>query len=486
MTGGVYLQDPDLPKGARIYFVGICGTGMASVAGLCKEAGFVVGGSDVGVYPPMSTMLEELKISVDTPYDAANVRRFGPDLAVIANALSRGHVELEYVCSEEGVPYTSFPALVGSLFLKRQQSIVVAGTHGKTTTTSLIAHVLQEAGLSPSFLIGGVPRNFPQSFGLGGGRHFVIEGDEYDTAFFDKGPKFLHYRPRYLVLNNVEFDHADIYPNVEAIDRQFAALVGKVQDPRRVIANVDDPGVERVLRSLELERRVTRVSTRGNDVEADVCVRGIEVRQGMWEGTICSRSFGDFVVRTDLSGEQNIWNIAQTIGLLGQIGIDGDAALTALQLVEHIKSFRGVARRFDHLGSTRGIDVFEDFAHHPTAVRLVLEGMRREYPGRRLLVAFEPRNATARRNVFQEAFAKSLATADRIFVGACPVDNRIPEGQRMSTEAMVAEIGPKARAFSQNDELLEALLEGVQSGDLVVFMSSGAFSGIQHRFAKAL
>ncbi|MEY4632201.1 MAG: hypothetical protein RIQ81_2321 [Pseudomonadota bacterium] len=474
----------------KVYFVGIGGTGMASVAGLMQSAGYQISGSDVGIYPPMSTMLEELKIPVFSPYNEENIRRAAPDLVVIANALSRGNVELEYVLSA-GIPYTSFPAICGDTFIKDRVGVVVTGTHGKTTTTSLLAHILTELGEDPGFVVGGIPRNFPRSFHLGRGKTFIIEGDEYDTAFFDKGPKFLHYYPNHLILNNLEYDHADIYPNVEAIEAQFAKLCGIVPANGVIFANVDDPGIARLLGKVSPAAKVVKVSTSGQTPGAEVSVRGITARadgpeEQIWTARIQTRTLGEIAIETHLSGKHNIANIAQVIACIESLAKLGHLKnpLTAERIQAALASFKNVKRRLDHLASGKGIDVYEDFAHHPTAVGLVIEGFRTAYPGRRLLVAFDPRNATSRRNVFQDAFAQKLGMADRVFIGPCPEDKRIPVDQRMDTRAMASSIGEKARAYDSHEALLDALKGTLHKGDAVIFMSSGSFNGIQHELAR--
>ncbi len=477
----------------KIYFMGIAGTGMAAVAGLFQEAGATVVGSDQEIYPPMSTMLEELKINVWSPYAAGNIIAEEPDLVVVANALSRGNPEIEHVLSNN-IAYTSFPKLMGEEILQQRDSIVVTGTHGKTTTTSLLTHMLEQLGEQPGFLIGGLPRNFPRSFRLGAGKPFVVEGDEYDTAFFDKGPKFLHYRPKFLILNNLEFDHADIYKNVEEIEAQFAKVIKLVAEPKHIIANVDDPGIARVLKSLGMETKVTRVSTLGKNQEnTDVWLASSSPAKSStglpeWLAVFGSKSLGEIPVQTGLTGEHNMANIAMVLACLEAMkGVEAlRSPLSAQRLGECLRSFLGVRRRLDMLGSIEGIDVFEDFAHHPTAIKTVINGFRKTYPHRRLLVAFEPRNATSRRNVFQKEFAASLALADLVFIGKCPVDQRIPADQRMNTEEMRGKIGNKARAFADNTELLEALVQEARPGDSILFMSSSSFSGIQHQLCTHL
>ena len=483
---------PPLRPGAHLYFLGIGGTGMATVAGLCLEAGWHVSGSDAGVYPPMSTMLAELGVKVRTPYQASNLDGVRPDLVVVANVLSRGNPELEQVLAM-GIPYTSFPALLGSLFLESRRSIVVAGTHGKTTTSSLLAHVLHELGEDPSFMVGGIPRNFPRSYRLGRGETFVIEGDEYDTAFFDKGPKFLHYRPKHLILNNLEYDHADIYPNLEAIAAQFRKVAALVKKPRSIIANADDPGMTLLLRDGSLPPDVTRVATLGQAKDCDVAVTATTAEVGpqgdqVWRARLVTKGLGTFEVATGLSGRHNLANIAQVVACLINVDHEGGLrqALDPQKLAAAIASFKAPKRRLDLLASHAGVDIYEDFAHHPTAVGLVIEGLKAVYPNRRLMVAFEPRSASNRRNVFEDAYARTLNLADRVYIGECLADQRIPPESRFDPGRLTAAIGSKAQFYASNAELLLGLKRDLAEGDLVVFMSSGSFSGIQHHLAKDL
>ena len=481
----------ELKKGAKVYFMGIGGTGMAAVAGLCQEAGYDVVGSDGAMYPPMSTMLDELKIKVYTPYQESNLGAAKPDLVVTANALSRGHVELEALL-RSGIPYTSFPKLMGDQFLSKRIAVVVTGTHGKTTTSSLLSHVLNELGEDPGFVIGGIPHNFPRSFRLGSGKTFVIEGDEYDTAFFDKGPKFMHYHPHHLIINNIEYDHADIYSSVEAIEKQFENVAQLVPKAGSIMANWDDERVRGVFSRVKPIGRVIKVSTTGKDKNADVWLGEWSAREKtrgtqVWTADIHTKTWGKIVVETTLSGIHMLANITQVVATIESLSNGGFIKrVSGEQIAAAIQSFKSVARRLDHLGHAGDIDVFEDFAHHPTAVGLVIEGFKAVYPSRRLHVAFEPKNATSRRNTFQKDYVKKFGLADAVYIGPCPEDKRIPIEQRMNTMELASEIGKKAAAFHSNDDLLNKMIDNIKPGDAVIFMSAGSFSGIQYKLLDAL
>jgi UDP-N-acetylmuramate: L-alanyl-gamma-D-glutamyl-meso-diaminopimelate ligase len=341
-------------------------------------------------------------------------------------------------------------------------------------------------------VIGGIPHNFPRSFRLGSGKTFVIEGDEYDTAFFDKGPKFLHYHPHHLILNNIEYDHADIYSSVEAIEAQFDAVTSLVPSNGAIIANWDDARVKNVFNRIKPKGKIVRVSTLGLDQSADVWLgewKASEKNRGtqVWRASIHTKSWGELKIETTLSGKHMLANICQVIATIESLSSSGHIKkVDAKQLQQAISSFRSVARRLDHLGNAGDIDVFEDFAHHPTAVGLVIEGFKAVYPQRKLHVAFEPKNATSRRNTFQNDYVKKLGLADEIYIGPCPEDKRIPPEQRMNIAELANQIGKKAHAFQSNDELLNKMIESIHSGDAVIFMSAGSFSGIQYKLLDAL
>lgn len=475
----------------KVYFMGIAGTGMGSVAGLALQSGWQVAGSDANIYPPMSDMLNELNIKVTTPYDAKNLKEYNPDLVVVANVLSKNHVEVKELLSE-GIPYTSYPEFLGTNFLSKRHSVVVSGTHGKTTTTSLLTHILRELGESPGYMIGGIPKAFKKSFDIGTRPVFVIEGDEYDTAFFDKESKFLHYHPKHLILNNIEFDHADIFQSIEDIYKMFEKLLKKVANPSQIIANIDDPGVAEVLKRSGLARQVTSVSAWGKNSSTPYRVLQTRVLEAkaesqIWEVALSTTRWGDVKCKTTLSGDYNAANLCQIVACLDSLMSSKVIATQNFEAIQKaVISFQNVKRRLDHLGTVGDIIVMEDFAHHPTAVKLLIETLKRNFPNRRLIAAFEPRNATSRRKIFEKQYAEVLSKSDIALIGACPEDQRIPIDERMNTKNIAEAIGPTAHCFSKNEDLQSWLLTHLQAADLLVFMSSGSFSGIQHSTLEAL
>ncbi len=472
----------------RLFFSGIAGTGMGSVAGLFQALGYFVAGSDNAIYPPMSTMLEKLGIRVFSPYSEKNIDEFKPDLVIVGNALSRGHPEADYVMRKQ-IPFTSFPALLGEEILSKKETIVVSGTHGKTTTTALICHLLEGLGLNPSYLIGGVPKDKEHSFHVGDGPLFAIEGDEYDTAFFDKGPKFLHYRPKYLIVNNIEYDHADIYANIEEIYTQFIKLMRLVDEPKNIIANIDNPGVREVLTRMDYWDKVTSVATLGEQGAATFTFkRRLDTdADERWSGTIHHENHGSAALNLSIPGEHNLANAAMAYSLLMRLKEAGSLNISKEadhKLGDLFKSFAGVKRRIELVAKNSGIFIYEDFAHHPTAVAEGLKSLRFAHPQKRLLVAFEPKNATSRRNVFTHELAKSLGLADGIYIGACPLDLRIPEEQRMDTKVLGDLIGSKAKIFDDNQHLWNSLRLDIKKEDIIVFMSSSSFDGMQKNAAE--
>ena len=463
----------------KAHLSGICGTAMASLAGLLSQRGDAVTGSDQDVYPPMSTQLEALGIPVRSPYDGANVPE-DADLVVIGNALSRGNPEVETVLDRKQ-RMTSLPALLADAFLRGRRSIVVAGTHGKTTTTSLLAFLLERAGVAPSFLVGGVPVDFGRSFRLATGPHFVVEGDEYDSAFFDKRPKFVHYLPDVAILGNVEFDHADIYPDLAAVQTAFVRLLSVI--PRRglVVAGIESPALAAIL-----PRAFCRVETFGIGVTADWRADDVRATPTGWHFRLARRGgdLGEFEI--GIPGEHNVRNALGALAAAAAEGVEPEAARPAL------REFRGVKRRLELRGIARGIAVYDDFAHHPTAVRETLKAMRSLGSGPaagRVVAVFEPRSYTSRTRVFQEEFGAAFGEADLTVVAAAHLPGKVPEGQRLSEADLVRSVRAKGREalfIPDVDDIVAELRRQLREGDRVAVLSNGAFGGIHEKLLAAL
>jgi UDP-N-acetylmuramate: L-alanyl-gamma-D-glutamyl-meso-diaminopimelate ligase len=460
----------------KVHLSAICGTAMASLAGLLRARDHEVTGSDQDVYPPMSTQLEALGIPIRSPYAEANVPA-DADLVVIGNALSRGNPEVEVVL-ERRQRYTSLPALLAEEFLRERRSLVVAGTHGKTTTTGLLAFLLHESGLDPSFLIGGVPRDFGRSDRLGSGPHFVIEGDEYDCAFFDKRPKFVHYLPSVAVIGNVEFDHADIYPDLDAVKLAFTRLLLVVPRNGLVVAGTESPHLESIL-----DQARCPVVTFGLHEGADY--RAVDVEPTP-EGTrfrLLRRGRDEAEVRLALSGDHNVRNALAALAVAANEGVSPAQACAALS------RFGGVKRRLEKRGEAGGIAVYDDFAHHPTAVAATLAALRALGGTGRLVAVFEPRSYTSRTRLFQADFARAFAAADRVVVAAAHLPGKVPEGQRLSEAELVAGIraeGTEAAFVPTVDAIVRGLVGELRPGDRVAILSNGGFGGIHDKLLRAL
>jgi UDP-N-acetylmuramate: L-alanyl-gamma-D-glutamyl-meso-diaminopimelate ligase len=460
----------------KIHLSAICGTAMASLAGLLREQGHEVTGSDQDVYPPMSTQLEALGIPIRSPYAEENVPQ-DAHLVVIGNALSRGNPEVEAVLDRRQ-RYTSAPALIAEEFLRPRTSLVVAGTHGKTTTTSLLAFLMHRAGLDPSFLVGGIPVDFGHSYRLASGRHFVIEGDEYDCAFFDKRPKFVHYLPDVAIVGNLEFDHADIYPDLAAVQLAFVRFLNVI--PRRglLVAGTESPALVEVL-----PKARCRVDTFGLHEGADW--RAVDVRaegQGSRFRLLRrGRDEGEFALR--LGGEHNVRNALAALAAAAEAGVQPAAAREALA------AFCGVKRRLEVRGVAGGVTVYDDFAHHPTAVAATLSALRSLGGPGRLVAVFEPRSYTCRTRVFQDDFARAFRGADRVIVAAAHLPGKVPEGQRISEKDLVAGMrreGTDAAFVPTVDEIVRTLVRELRPGDRVAVLSNGGFGGIHDKLLLAL
>src|ERR1700732_2557699 len=428
-----------MSKPRHIHLIGICGTAMASLAGMLQERGFRVTGSDAAAYPPMSTFLESLGIPGAQPFAEANLDP-RPDLIVVGNALSRGNAEVERVLDER-IPFSSLPQILHDEFLVGKEVLVVAGTHGKTTTTSMLAWIFETAGLQPSFLIGGIAENFGRSFGLGDGKHFILEGDEYDTAFFDKGPKFLHYFPDAVILTSVEFDHADIYKDLDAVETAFKRLVNLIPRRGRMIAFDGMAGGAAESASLErcLSNSFCPIERYGTSERADwkIADLKLEAVQTSWSILHQGRHWADF--EFPLAGEYNVWNATAAAAMAAAYGISKQEIAAAL------KTFKSVKRRLEVTALVNGITIIDDFAHYPTAIAGTLKALRSRYAGARLWAILEPRSNTLRRNVFQNELAKSLAVADEVVVANVFKSESIPERERMDVDALAAELQKQGR-----------------------------------------
>jgi UDP-N-acetylmuramate: L-alanyl-gamma-D-glutamyl-meso-diaminopimelate ligase len=450
---------------------------MSALAGMLQARGFRVTGSDQNVYPPMSTQLEALGIELRQGF-LPNHLADHPDLIVVGNAVSRSNPEVQAML-EQGLPFLSFPQALAEFFLGDRHPIVVVGTHGKTTTASLMAWVLESAGLDPSYMIGGIPCNFGTNYKLGSGGYFVVEGDEYDTAFFDKGPKFLHYRPRSAILTSVEFDHADIYRDLDHVKEAFRRFVRILPSDGYLAAGVDFPQVVDVLAAVPCGWEGYGVSAQANwravDIEAGAEMTRFLVRhQDQRIGTI----------RWELVGRHNIQNALGVIAVARRLGLPFD------DIRKGIQSFAGVKRRQEVRGVAREIIVIDDFAHHPTAIRETLAALRARYDGRRLWAIFEPRSATSRRAIFQEDFVEAFAEADRVVIAGLFSPEKIAPEAQLAPGRLAQDIacryGKEAVYLPAVDAIVEHVATAARPGDVVAIMSNGGFGGIHEKLLEAL
>ena len=460
----------------KVYLIGICGTAMASLAGMLGEKGYVVCGSDSDVYPPMSDFLDRHGIAVFKGYNAENLAKAKPDLVVVGNALSRGNAEVEYTL-DSGIRYASMAETVKELFIRGKSSIVVAGTHGKTTTTAMLAWILETAGRKPSFLVGGIAENFGRSFQVADGPDFVIEGDEYDTAFFDKGPKFLHYLPRIVLLKNIEFDHADIYADLEAIKTSFRRLINIVPRSGLIVAGVDSPVVKELIPAA-----FSRVATAGIGL-GEWQARNIEpCAEGMsFEVVRNVEPLGRFNI--PMMGVFNVQNALGAIVVARELNVDNETIQRALT------TFKSVKRRLELRGEANGIRVYDDFAHHPTAVGETLRAVRGRFPNQRVWAVFEPRSQTCRRRVFEEAFIESFDSADVTILARVYGASRLDPEQMLSPDRVVAGIrsrGKIAHTPGSTDDIVALIASQAGPGDQVVIMSNGGFDNIHNKLLDRL
>ena len=466
----------------NVHLIAACGVGMASLAGMLKEKGFRVTGSDANVYPPMSTQLAALGIPLLSPYASGNIPE-DADLVVVGNAVTRENPEAREAV-RRGIPALSMPQVLADLFLGGKEPIVVAGTHGKTTTTSILAWSLFALGADPSFLVGGAPRNFPAGYRVGDGPHFVIEGDEYDTAYFDKGPKFLHYRPRIALLTSIEFDHADIYRDLPHLKEAFRKLVRIVPEDGLLVASADYPDVVEI--AGEAASPVWFYGS-GNDAAALPGGPAWRVRllpdEGEFSRFRLEREPEAHEFRLRLPGGHNAGNAAAAALALFRLGYPAE------RVAEAFAGFEGVKRRQEVVGEFGKVLVVDDFAHHPTAVRETVRAIRARHPGRPVTAVFEPRSNTSRRKIFQREFAEALSGADSIVLAGVFGAEKFPPGDRLDPGAVVASLraaGREAIYIEEVDRIVEHLSAEARPGDLILIMSNGGFGGIQGKLARAL
>ncbi len=467
----------DLKPGSHIHLMGICGTAMASLAGLLKDRGYKITGSDMNPYPPMSTQLESLGINIQKGYKAENLHP-KPDFVIVGNVISANNEEAQELV-KLGIPYTSLPKAMGEFIIENRESIVISGTHGKTTTTSMMAWVAENAGKKPGFLIGGIPKNFSQSFKNPEGNLFVIEGDEYDTAFFDKVPKFVHYKPKHAVLTSVEFDHADIYKDLQAVKDSFAKLMHLIPVDGTLLACAEDANVMELRKLCKAKNNFTYGFKSDADFRAKVLFQnekgvGFEVHH---KGEI----MGPYNMQ--ITGDYNILNATAVVAMSKILGFSENRIQIAME------SFEGVKRRQEILGEPNGILVIEDFAHHPTAVRETVKGIQKKYPGRKVFSVFEPRSATSRRKVFQKDYVEAFKGSHEVMLAKAFDQSKIDAENRFSSHELVSDLksaGVTAEDFDSADQIVTALKTRAKRGDVILIMSNGGFDGIYTKLMKAL
>jgi UDP-N-acetylmuramate: L-alanyl-gamma-D-glutamyl-meso-diaminopimelate ligase len=460
----------------QVHLIAVCGTAMGALACMLKDLGYAVTGSDQKVYPPMSRFLADRGIPVMDGYRAEHLSH-RPDLVVVGNAVPATNPEA-VECGRLGLAYCSMPQAINRFVADGKQTLMVAGTHGKTTTAALLAWVLQAAGRDPSFVIGGILKNFDSNYRLGRGRVVVIEGDEYDTAFFDKGPKFMHYRPAATVLTSIEFDHADIYRDLEHVKSAFRRLVEGPARDGLLVAYDRDPAIDAVLAgaaaTVQRYGGAAGSAWRLGPIALDPPWTSFEVLRE-------SGPYGRF--RTRMIGRHNLLNALAVIGVADRLGISAAVAAEALE------SFEGVKRRQEIRGEKRGVVVMDDFAHHPTAVRETIAAVRSAWPGRRLIAVFEPRTNSSMRRVFQAVYPRSFDGADLICIRRPSMLEKVPAGERFSAEDLVVELqrqGKTAVFFPGTDGIIDFLVATARSGDVVLIMSNGGFDNIHERLLESL
>jgi UDP-N-acetylmuramate: L-alanyl-gamma-D-glutamyl-meso-diaminopimelate ligase len=455
--------------------MGICGTAMGSLAGLLKTMGFRVTGSDVNVYPPMSTQLQKLGITIQQGYKRENLTP-RPDAVIVGNVMTRKHEEV-IALLETDIPYTSLPKAMGEVVIGSRNSVVICGTHGKTTTTALMSWVAETAGVKPGFLIGGVPLNFDMSFKVPEGDFFVIEGDEYDTAFFDKVPKFIHYRPKYVVLTSIEFDHADIYPDLNSVKNAFSKLIELIPSNGILLYKHGDQNIASILGPLKGEKYSYGLFGSGADYEAKIL--GHTTQHTKFE--VYKKRQLQSTVEVGLFGDYNIENALADFALAHEIGWPID------KILKGMKSFKGVKRRQEIVGEKNGVTIIDDFAHHPTAVKLTVENIQNRFKGQRVISVFEPRSATSRRKVFQNDYREAFKVCQKLILSDVFNKGGLGADQELDVGKIVNELKASGHDADliQGVEAIEAKIrETAKPGDVVLIMSNGAFGGLHSNLMK--
>jgi len=460
----------------KIYFLAIAGTAMASLAAMMKEKGYEVYGSDDGIYPPMSTFLAENNIPVFDGFDPSHLSP-KPDLVVVGNVISRGNVEIEEILARH-IPYISLPDAIREFFIRGHRSIVVTGTHGKTTTTSLLAWIFDFAGRKPGFLIGGIPENFGRGYQVGEGEDFIIEGDEYDSAYFDKVAKFLRYMPDVGIINHVEFDHADIYNSFDEIKTAFMRFVNLIPGNGLLVACYDYETVREVC-----EKAFCPVQSFGLNSDNEWKAEDISVIKTGTKFSVIHKTERVGSVYIPLPGLHNVRNALAAIAVATFAGIPFSTIREALE------KFKGVKRRLELKGVANGIEIYDDFGHHPTAVRETLSAFRAQHPQKMIWALFEPRTATTRRNIFQDEFVRTFDDADAVMIAPVHRPDKAPAGQVFSAEKLAQDLqkrGKQALSFTSVDEIVTYLVKNLKSGDIVVTFSNGPFGNIHQKLLSEL
>lgn len=465
----------NLKKGAHVHLMGICGTAMASLAGLLKDRGFHVTGSDQNPYPPMSTQLENLGIKIQIGYKAENLTP-RPDFVIVGNVISKNNPEAEELLKQK-IEYTSLPKAMGDVIIDHRTCVCVSGTHGKTTTSSLMTWVAEVASAKPGYMIGGIPKNFEKSFRNPDKDLFVIEGDEYDTAFFDKVPKFTHYKPTFGILTSIEFDHADIYRDLDHVKEAFIMLLKLIPQKGSLIYWAEDQNIQSILPHLKAPGFSYGLQ------KGDLIAKILKTTESSTEFQVKYKNEDWGVYKLPMSGEYNVLNALSVIATSFLLKFHQDDVKKAFE------SFKGVKRRQEILGEPRGVLVIEDFAHHPTAVKETIKGIKAKYPQRKLWAVFEPRSATSRRKIFQAEYAKAFALADQVLIAEAFDQSKLNENDRFSSAELVSDIsnsGKQAKVYNGVEGIVQDISQGAKSGDMVMIMSNGGFDGIYKKLLTAL